>query len=122
MIDGDPYQLGQNGNLPYGATNVFWRQVRNFKIDMTNVASTLYVAGVHWPTAQATSLQNMVFNMSTASGTQHMGVFVESGSGGFMNDLTFYGGLYGGNFGNQVRQNTMGKDDVRLIRAAIHNA
>jgi glucan 1,3-beta-glucosidase len=31
----------------------------------------------------------------------HRGLFIEEGSGGFMNDLTFYGGLQGVVFGNQ---------------------
>ena len=30
-------------------------------------------------TAQATSLQNVVFKMSDAPGTQHQGLFIESG-------------------------------------------
>ena len=98
LIDGDQY--GANG-LAYGSTNVFWRQVRNFYLDMTGIPANLSATGIHWPTAQATSLQNLVFYMSDASGTQHQGIFIESGSGGFINDLTFYGGLYGGNFGNQ---------------------
>jgi hypothetical protein len=98
LIDGDPY--GANG-LSYGSTNVFWRQVRNFYLDMTGIPANSSATGIHWPTAQATSLQNLVFYMSDALGTQHQGVFIESGSGGFMNDLIFYGGLYGGNFGNQ---------------------
>lgn len=68
---------------------------------MTFVPANSNVAGVHWPTAQATSLQNIFFNMSTASGTQHTGLFIENGSGGFMADLTFNGGLYGLNIGNQ---------------------
>ena len=98
LIDGDPY--GANG-LSYGATNVFWRQIRNFYLDMTTIPANSSATGIHWPTAQATSLQNLVFYMSDAPGTQHQGVFIESGSGGFINDLIFYGGLYGGNFGNQ---------------------
>lgn len=57
--------------------------------------------GIHWPTAQATSLQNLKFLMSSNKGTQHQGVFIESGSGGFVTDLTFEGGLYGMNQGNQ---------------------
>jgi len=39
--------------------------------------------------------------MSEESGTQHQGIFIENGSGGFMSDLTFYGGLNGAAFGNQ---------------------
>jgi glucan 1,3-beta-glucosidase len=98
LIDGDLY--GANG-LSYGATNVFWRQVRNLIIDMTAIPYNSTATGIHWPTAQATSLQNIVFNMSDTNGTMHQGILIESGSGGFVTDLVFYGGLYGGNFGNQ---------------------
>lgn len=59
------------------------------------------MTGIHWPTAQATSIQNVVFNLSSSNGTQHQGIFIESGSGGFMNDLIFNGGLNGAVFGNQ---------------------
>ncbi|EMC99022.1 glycoside hydrolase family 55 protein [Baudoinia panamericana UAMH 10762] len=99
MIDGDQYVAG--GNLGFGSTNVFWRQIRNFIIDMTLVPASSAITGIHWPTAQATSIQNVVFQMSTATGTQHQGIFIESGSGGFMNDLIFNGGLNGAVFGNQ---------------------
>ncbi|KAK4561740.1 hypothetical protein LTR86_004419 [Recurvomyces mirabilis] len=98
LIDGDQY--GANG-LGFGATNVFWRQIRNFIIDMTLIPGSSAVTGIHWPTAQATSLQNIVFQMNSDVGTQHQGIFIESGSGGFMNDLIFYGGLNGATFGNQ---------------------
>jgi glucan 1,3-beta-glucosidase len=76
LIDGDKYY---SPNLNWGATNVFYRQVRNFVLDMTNVPSGASVTGIHWPTAQATSLQNVVFQMSSAAGTQHVGLFCESG-------------------------------------------
>ncbi|KAI0380474.1 glycoside hydrolase family 55 protein [Hypomontagnella monticulosa] len=99
VIDGAVYQPG--GSLPYGATNIFWRQVRNFVIDLTAIPATTEATGIHWPTAQATSLQNIVFKMSSNTGTKHQGVFIESGSGGLLNDLSFNGGLYGAVFGNQ---------------------
>ena len=101
------------------ATNVFWRQIRNFVIDMTAIPAGSGATGIHWPTAQATSLQNIVFQMSSAQGTQHQGLFIEggkrespkyirhhllrlwAGSGGFMTDLVFNGGLKGAVFGNQ---------------------
>jgi glucan 1,3-beta-glucosidase len=83
---------------------VFWRQIRNFVIDMTEVSSTALVYALHWPTAQATSVQNVVFKMSDAPGTQHQGIFSEGGSGGFMTDLTFYGGLNGLSIDNQYVQ------------------
>ncbi|KAI9711971.1 MAG: hypothetical protein M1820_001679 [Bogoriella megaspora] len=99
LLDGDQYQSG--GALGFGSTNVFWRQVRNLKLDVTAVPASINVSAVHWPTGQATSLSNLVFQMSSVNGTQHQGVYIESGSGGFMNDLTFYGGRYGMVNGNQ---------------------
>lgn len=98
MIDGDPY--GANG-LSYGSTNVFWRQIRNFIIDMTLIPASSAATGIHWPTGQATTITNVIFEMSSNSGTQHQGIFIEEGSGGFMNDLVFNGGLYGLTVGNQ---------------------
>ncbi|KAL6714211.1 hypothetical protein ACLMJK_008706 [Lecanora helva] len=102
VIDGNQYEPGNPaGVLGFGPTNVFWRQVRNFVIDLTAVDGKEKATGIHWPTAQATSLQNIVFKMSSNAGTQHQGIFIEQGSGGFMNDLVFYGGLNGVVFGNQ---------------------
>ncbi|KAK4962866.1 hypothetical protein LTR10_000493 [Elasticomyces elasticus] len=98
LIDGDQY--GANG-LGFGATNTFWRQIRNFIIDMTLIPASSSVTGIHWPTAQATSIQNVVFQMSSNAGTQHQGIFIEEGSGGFMNDLIFNGGLNAAAWGNQ---------------------
>ncbi|KAG7006511.1 glucan 1,3-beta-glucosidase [Physcia stellaris] len=99
VIDGDIYD--QTGHLSYGSTNTFYRQVRNFVIDTTSFPANRLIRGIHWPTAQATSLQNVVFQMSASPGTQHEGVFIEEGSGGFMSDLVFNGGHYGANWGNQ---------------------
>ena len=70
VLDGDQYQ--PSGNLGFGSTNIFWRQVRNFVLDLTAVSPSVNVAGIHWPTGQATSLQNIAFKMSSASGTQHV--------------------------------------------------
>ncbi|KAF4635475.1 hypothetical protein G7Y89_g2624 [Cudoniella acicularis] len=117
LIDGDKYYTA---NLNWDSTNVFWRQVRNFVFDLTSVPIGSSICGIHWPTAQATSLQNLVFQMSSAAGTQHVGIFSESGmcqimvikiekevadkvvgSAGFMNDLTFNGGNFGLQIGNQ---------------------
>ncbi|KAK5626045.1 hypothetical protein RRF57_001761 [Xylaria bambusicola] len=99
IIDGAQYQPG--GVLPYGATNIFWRQVRNFVIDMTKIPSAISATGIHWPTSQATSLDNIIIRMDDHAGTQHMGLFIEEGSGGFLSNLRFYGGKYGAVFGNQ---------------------
>jgi glucan 1,3-beta-glucosidase len=77
LIDGDQYQAG--GVLGFGATNIFFRQVRNLIFDMRGILGSSAATGIHWPTAQATSLQNCVFLMSDIAGTQHQGVFIEDG-------------------------------------------
>ncbi|KAF2826412.1 exo-beta-1,3-glucanase-like protein [Ophiobolus disseminans] len=103
LIDGSPYGSAgpRAGKTGYGPTNTFFRQIRNLILDMTKIPANVSATGIHWPTAQTTSLQNIVFNMNAVNGTQHQGVFVEEGSGGFMNDLVFNGGKYGFNVGNQ---------------------
>lgn len=76
LVDADPYD---SANADYLSTNVFYRQVRNFIFDMTSISASTAANGIHWPTGQATSLQNLVFKMSQATGTQHTGVFIENG-------------------------------------------
>ncbi|RFU33902.1 hypothetical protein B7463_g2402, partial [Scytalidium lignicola] len=98
VIDADPYYT-QNQN--WGNTNVFYRQIRNLIIDTTSVPANVGVTGIHWPTAQATSIQNVVLNLNSASGTTHEGIFIENGSAGFMTDITFNGGNRGLDTGNQ---------------------
>jgi len=83
------------------STNIFWRQIRNFVIDMTDVPSSKAIAAFHWPTGQATSLQNIEVRMSTVSGNKHQGLYIEDGSGGFLTDMVFYGGGQGIAVGNQ---------------------
>ncbi|KAI4859463.1 glycoside hydrolase family 55 protein [Hypoxylon rubiginosum] len=98
LIDGNPYYTE---NLNWVSTNVFYRQMRNFVIDTTGIAPATAATGIHWPTSQATSLINIEFNMPTDASTVHVGLFIESGSGGFMSDLTFNGGATGASMGNQ---------------------
>lgn len=98
LINGNPYYTE---SLNWGSTNVFFRQIRNFIIDTTGIAASSSVMGLHWPTSQATSLQEITFNLNAESGTQHVGLFIESGSAGFLSDLTFNGGLIGAQIGNQ---------------------
>lgn len=97
VIDANPYV--ESGSLRFGATNTFFRQIRNFVIDTTDVPGA--ALGLHWPSSQVTSLQNIVFKMSRDYTRGHIGLFVEEGSGGFMTDLVFHGGKIGANFGNQ---------------------
>ncbi len=100
VIDSDPYD--NTGNNFWVNQNNFFRQVRNFVIDLTAMPASRG-AGIHWQVAQATSLQNIVFNMrpSSETGNAQIGIFMDNGSGGFMTDLTFNGGKYGAFFGNQ---------------------
>ncbi|KAK4945368.1 hypothetical protein LTR66_014403, partial [Elasticomyces elasticus] len=100
VIDSDPYE-GDGSNW-YTNQNNFFRQIRNFVIDLTAMPMSAG-AGIHWQVAQATSLQNIVFNMHQGGGdgNKQLGIFMDNGSGGFMSDLTFNGGNYGAFFGNQ---------------------
>ncbi|MCJ1479117.1 hypothetical protein MMC13_007801 [Lambiella insularis] len=99
VIDSDPYDDG--GNNWYTNQNNFFRQVRNFVIDITAMPPSAG-ACIHWQVAQATSLQNIQFEMvQGGSGNKQVGIFMDNGSGGFMTDLTFNGGNYGAFLGNQ---------------------
>ncbi|ORX52811.1 pectin lyase-like protein [Hesseltinella vesiculosa] len=101
MIDTDPYLNDGSEGQWYVNQNNFFRQVRNFIIDLTQTPASSSTTGVHWQVAQATSLMNLHFKMSTDAAAKHQGVWMENGSGGFMSDLTFDGGKYGMWVGNQ---------------------
>ncbi|KAK5653777.1 hypothetical protein OQA88_7935 [Cercophora sp. LCS_1] len=105
LFDTDPYIPGGSGAEWYINQNQFFRQVRNFVFDLTEMPQStadndqpLVPTGIHWRISQATSLQNLVFNMprsggaSAANATTAVGIFTEKGSGGFVSDLTFNGG------------------------------
>jgi glucan 1,3-beta-glucosidase len=102
LLDSDVY-------LPFGASwwanqNNFYRQIRNFVLDITQASLTAQVSCIHWQVAQATSLQNIVMNMAPGTpgdGNTQMGIFMDNGSGGFLEDLIFNGGGYGFFAGNQ---------------------
>ncbi|PNY22823.1 Glucan 1,3-beta-glucosidase [Tolypocladium capitatum] len=100
VIDPDPYD--NQGNNWYTNTNNFFRQIRNFKIDLTGQSGNSGT-GIHWQVAQATSLQNIEFNMiqDKSANNHQQGIFMDNGSGGFMTDLTFNGGRFGAWVGNQ---------------------
>ncbi|CRJ93630.1 hypothetical protein BN1723_020789, partial [Verticillium longisporum] len=57
--------------------------------------------GIHWPSSQATAITNCVFKLAEGAQSKHVGLFIEEGSGGLLNDLTFEGGQYAANLGNQ---------------------
>ncbi|KAF1993092.1 glycoside hydrolase family 55 protein [Amniculicola lignicola CBS 123094] len=98
----------------YVNQNQFFRQIRNFVFDLKDMPRStqendqpLVPTGIHWQVSQATSLQNLVFNMPSSGGTAAanattaVGIFTENGSGGFVSDLTFNGGNIGWRAGSQ---------------------
>lgn len=92
VIDADPYDA--NGQNWYTNQNNFFRQVRNLVIDVSQWSQGV---GIHWQVAQATSLQNVVFEMDNTQ----TGLLIDNGSGGFMADLTFNNGYQGAFIGSQ---------------------
>ena len=100
VLDSDPYDYTNEGKNWFTNQNNFFRQVRNFVIDLTAMPANKG-AGIHWQVAQATSLQNIRFEMVQGGDNAQVGIFMDNGSGGFMADLTFNGGNYGMFLGNQ---------------------
>lgn len=96
VLDSDPYKEG--GANWYINQNNFFRQVRNFVVD---VRQTQAGTGIHWQVAQATSLQNIDFVMTESDDSQQQGIFMDNGSGGWLSDLTFTGGKFGAFLGSQ---------------------
>ncbi|KAF2400433.1 pectin lyase-like protein [Trichodelitschia bisporula] len=86
VLDSDVYYPG--GASWCANQNNFFRQVRNLVLDLTQVPMGRGI-GIHWQVAQATSLQNIVFNMVVGGGAanRQQGIFMDNGSGGFMRDL-----------------------------------
>jgi glucan 1,3-beta-glucosidase len=101
VIDADPYIPGGGGAQYWGNTNNFFKSVRHFKIDTTRMPATSSATGIHWQVAQATTLVDIEFVMNQDGNTAHQGIWMENGSGGFMSDLTFWGGKFGMWVGNQ---------------------
>ncbi|KAF6804015.1 glucan 1,3-beta-glucosidase [Colletotrichum musicola] len=96
LIDANPY--GPGGINWYVNQNQFFRQVRNFVLDMrdmpkdTRIQDDLPIAptGIHWQVSQATSLQNITFKMPRDSDATHVGIVTENGSGGFVSGSQQY--------------------------------
>lgn len=101
VIDADPYIPNGYGAQWYTNQDNFLRSVRNLIIDLRQIPASSSAIGLHWQVAQATSLINVFVEMSTAAGNSHQGLFMENGSGGFMEDVVFNGGKYGMQVGNQ---------------------
>ncbi|KAK0673186.1 pectate lyase superfamily protein-domain-containing protein [Cercophora samala] len=108
LIDTDVYIPGESGKQWYINQNQFFRQIRNFEFDLTEMpektdddGQPLVPTGIHWQVSQATSLQNLKFTMPRGDKVTHVGIFTENGSGGFVSDLEFEGGNIGWRVGNQ---------------------
>ncbi|KAH0848955.1 hypothetical protein AYO21_08717 [Fonsecaea monophora] len=101
VFDADIYIPSGSGAEWYANQNNFYRQIRNFIIDMTS--APLKTAGIHWQVAQATSMQNIVINMVSKDvvNNQQQGIYMENGSGGFFSDMVITGGAIGAYLGNQ---------------------
>ncbi|KAI8958788.1 glycoside hydrolase family 55 protein [Daldinia sp. FL1419] len=120
VIDANPYDYNVDPAANwYINQNNFFRQVRNFIIDIKDMPINKG-AGIHWQVAQATSLQNIVFEMrpDASEENQQKGLFIENGSGGFMADLTFNGGGIGADIGSQ--QYTSRNMTFNNCNTAIH--
>jgi hypothetical protein len=90
LVDTDPYIPGASGAQWYINQNQFFRQIRNFIFDLKDMPPSinddhqpLVPTGIHWQVAQATSLQNLVFNMPEIGGdeedaTTAVGIFTVS--------------------------------------------
>ncbi|KAI1467049.1 glycoside hydrolase family 55 protein [Daldinia caldariorum] len=120
VIDANPYDYTVDPAANwYINQNNFFRQVRNFIIDIKDMPITKG-AGIHWQVAQATSLQNIVFEMNPDTSEQNVqkGLYIENGSGGFMADLTFNGGGIGADIGSQ--QYTSRNMTFNNCNTAIH--
>ncbi len=100
LFDSDRYYAG--GSNWYTNQNNFYRQIRNFVLDLTLMPPSYSGHGIHWQVAQATSLQNIVFNMVVGGeSNKQQGIFMDNGSGGWMSDLIFNGGNICMFMGNQ---------------------
>ncbi|TGO46551.1 hypothetical protein BCON_0318g00010 [Botryotinia convoluta] len=85
----------------YLNTNNFLRSIKNFIMDITRTQLNAQVCAIHWQVAQETSLENIHFIMSSEEGSTQQGIYMENVSGGWLSDLTFFGGMFGAYFGNQ---------------------
>ncbi|KAI2778926.1 glycoside hydrolase family 55 protein [Daldinia loculata] len=120
VIDANPYDYNVDPAANwYINQNNFFRQVRNFIIDIKDMPLNKG-AGIHWQVAQATSLQNIVFEMNPDTSEENLqkGLYIENGSGGFMADLTFNGGGIGADIGSQ--QYTSRNMTFNNCNTAIH--
>ncbi|KAG9310495.1 glycoside hydrolase family 55 protein [Chiua virens] len=74
IIDADPYIPDAYGAQWFINQDNLFRSVRNLIIDLRQVPSSNPAIGLHWQVAQATSLINIVVEMSTDADTNHQGI------------------------------------------------
>ena len=77
LIDGNQYQPG--GGRGWTSQNVFYRQIRHFVLDLTEIPPAVGATGIHWPVSQATSIQDVVIRMTKSESSTHQGIFIEEG-------------------------------------------
>ncbi|KAJ4361597.1 hypothetical protein N0V95_001758 [Ascochyta clinopodiicola] len=99
-IQSDVYVPNGKGGEWYVVQSNFYRQIRNFVIDIRGT-TTDSMAAIHWQVGQATSVTNVSIAAINGRNNTQMGFFTENGSGGFMSDVTIVGGAYGIYGGNQ---------------------
>ncbi|KIK21024.1 glycoside hydrolase family 55 protein [Pisolithus microcarpus 441] len=117
VIDADPYLA--DGSQWFINQNNFYRSVRNLIIDLRQMPATAPAIGLHWQVSQATSLINVVVEMSKENGTQHQGLisFVWRFSPDELSDIVFNGGMNGIYVGNQqftVRNITINDAEIAV--------
>ncbi|KIK76059.1 glycoside hydrolase family 55 protein [Paxillus rubicundulus Ve08.2h10] len=118
VIYADPYIPNGYGTQWFINQDNFLRSVRNFIVDLRQVPSANSVIGFHWQVSQATSLVNVVVEMSTAAGTNHQGLLMESGRCAFNTYIVFNGGKIGIQVGSQkftVRNLTVDNADTAVL-------
>ncbi|KAF3103497.1 hypothetical protein TWF102_003687 [Orbilia oligospora] len=101
IFESDFYDGGPDSHEWFINQNNFYRQIRNFILDISQMPSTATSCAIHWQVAQATSLHNIRIIMAAGATNNHIGIFMENGSGGYLGDIVFERGNIGFYAGNQ---------------------
>ncbi|KAK4454905.1 glucan 1,3-beta-glucosidase GLUC78 precursor, partial [Podospora aff. communis PSN243] len=111
-----PYIPGGSGAQWWINTANFYRQLRNFIIDIRDVDFQDAIYGIHYQAAQACSIENVQIHARRKDYITAHGIHAENGSGGTMHGVVVLGadvGIWGGNqqytaIGVQIRDCTVG--------------
>lgn len=87
------YMVDADYGGKWSDTVLFYGQVRNLVLDSTAADASANLCVLHWPASQATALQNLVLQM--AVGSNHVGLIMPGGSGGYLGDMVVNGGRVG---------------------------